>query len=240
MTNAGDSSPDGVVSIIPARSGSRRFPDKNIAYLGPKRLIEWVVSSALACQAISSVYVSTDSDRYAEIARLAGAVPIARPPELSTETISSEAVVSHSLKNLDIIGVRPKIAVVLQPTSPLTKTETITKAISAVVANFDTALSVFPADKKPWWALKMNPDGSLERYMAPPRDQSKEFEAKLFYPTGGVYAFKTDFFRRTSMLIGGRICGIPVNWYEAIDIDYEHDLEFANFVLEHYASDITK
>jgi CMP-N-acetylneuraminic acid synthetase len=233
-----DGSAEDVISIIPARAGSKRFPDKNIAYLGPKRLLEWVISAALTSKAISRVYVSTDSDRYAQIAKKAGAIPITRPAELSTETTNSEAVIAHALEYLNVIGDRPKIAVLQQPTSPLTKAQTIARAIAAVRGNFDSAVSIFPADKKPWWAFRMSADGSLEPFMVLPKESpnSVTVSQPLYYPTGGVYAFKTEFFRRMNMLYGARTYGVPVEWYEAIDIDYKHDLEFASFALKHLAS----
>jgi len=230
-----DSSAEGVISIIPARSGSKRFPDKNITYLGSKRLLEWVISAALTSKAISRVYVSTDSDRYAEIAKNAGAIPLKRPAQLSTETATSEAVIGHALDHLSRIDKIAKIIVLQQPTSPLTKTETIAKAIAAVRGGFDSALSVFPAQKKPWWALKMNSDGSLEPFMHLPKEPQYSAPAlqPLYYPTGGVYAFKAEFFRRTNAVYGGRAYGVLVDWQEAIDIDCEYDLEFAKYVLEH-------
>jgi len=229
-----DGSSDDVISIIPARSGSKRFPDKNIAYLGPKRLLEWVISAALSSAVISRVYVSTDSNAYAEIARNAGAVPIMRPAELAMDTSRSEPVISHALDYLRTSGHDPGIAVLQQATTPLTKAETIRKAILAVRSGFDTAVSVFLADKKPWWAFRMNVNGSLEPFMSLPKDSPYTLPGAppLCYPTGGVYAFKTEFFRRTNMLYGGRTYGVLVEWYEAIDIDCQHDLEFANFALK--------
>lgn len=226
------------ISVILARSGSSRFPDKNIAYLGSKRLLEWAVSAAMASKAVSKVYVSTNSDRYAEIARNAGAVPIMRPAELATETATSEATMTHALDYLSAIGVRPKIVAMQQATTPLSKAETIRKAVLAVQNDFDTALSIVLADKKPWWAFKMHPDGSLEPFMVLPEDSPYNVEVPppLYYPTGGVYAFNTVFFRRTKRVYGGRTYGVPVEWYEAIDIDYENDLEFARFALRHLES----
>jgi CMP-N-acetylneuraminic acid synthetase len=229
---------DDTVSVVLARSGSVRFPDKNIAYLGSKRLLEWAIFAALSSGVISRIYVSTDSDRYAAIARKAGATPIMRPADLATETATSEASMSHALDYLRGIGDRPMITVLQQPTTPLTKAETIKRAVLAVRGDFDTALSVFPAEKKPWWAFKMYNDGSLEPFMVLPKDSSGNlrFPPTLCYPTGGVYAFKTEFFRRTNKVSGGRAYGVLVDWYEAIDIDYEHDLALARFALKHLVS----
>jgi N-acylneuraminate cytidylyltransferase len=156
-----------------------------------------------------------------------------RPAELTTETATSEAAMAHALDYLSAIGDRPEIAALQQATTPLTRAETIRKAIRAVRNDFDTALSVFLAGKKPWWALKMCANGGLEPFMVLPKDSpyNAQVTLPLYYPTGGVYAFKTDFFRRTNMVYGGRTHGVLVEWYEAIDIDYEHDLEFARYVL---------
>ena len=79
----------------------------------------------------------------------------------------------------------------------------------------------------------MDSEGSLEPFMVLPGDSPYNVEVPppLYYPTGGVYAFKTAFFRKTNRVYGGRTCGVVVEWYEAIDIDYEHDLEFARFAL---------
>jgi CMP-N,N'-diacetyllegionaminic acid synthase len=222
-----------VVSIIPARSGSVRFPHKNIAYLGSKRLLEWVICAALGSAAISKVYVSTDSEAYAAIARDAGATPIMRPVELATETSRSEDVIVHALDCLRTSGHDPAIAVLQQATTPLTKPGTIRKAILAVRSGFDTALSVFLARKKPWWAFRMDGNGSLTPFMSLPKASARSASnAPLYYPTGGVYAFKTEFFRRTNLLYGGSTYGVLVEWYEAIDIDYRHDLEFADFAMK--------
>ena len=63
------------------------------------------------------VVVSTDSERYAELARAAGAaVPALRPAALATDTTSTDAVVAHAL------GWRPDadVVVVVQATSPFT------------------------------------------------------------------------------------------------------------------------
>jgi CMP-N,N'-diacetyllegionaminic acid synthase len=226
------------VTIICARSGSNRFPDKNVAYLGPKRLLEWAILAAAESDTISKVYVSTDSRRYAEVSERAGATAIMRPPELATESATSEDTMEHALNYLSDMQERPQIAVMQQATTPFTKPETINSAVSAVNIGFDTALSIVLADKKPWWAFKMNSNRSLEPFMTLPKDSAYNVEAPppLYYPTGGVYAFNTEFFRRTHRIYGGRTYGVLVDWYEAIDIDYEHDLEFARWALQYLLS----
>ena len=57
------------IAIIPARSGSKGLPDKNIKPLNGKPLLAYSIEAALASGMFDTVHVSTDSERYAGIAR---------------------------------------------------------------------------------------------------------------------------------------------------------------------------
>ncbi len=52
-----------ILTIIPARGGSKGIPKKNIASLSGKPLIAWVIEAALASKSISRLIVDTDSGR---------------------------------------------------------------------------------------------------------------------------------------------------------------------------------
>ena len=60
------------IAIIPARSGSKGLPDKNIKPLNGKPLLTYSIEAALASGLFDTVHVSTDSERYAGIARQYG------------------------------------------------------------------------------------------------------------------------------------------------------------------------
>ena len=73
------------IAIIPARSGSKGVPDKNIKLLGRYPLIAYSIAAAKLA-GIPRVIVSTDSEQYAGFAKRYGAeVPFLRPVELSEE-----------------------------------------------------------------------------------------------------------------------------------------------------------
>ena len=79
------------IAIIPARSGSKGLPDKNIKPLNGKPLLAYSIEAALASGMFDTVHVSTDSERYAGIARQYGAdEPFLRSAETSSDTASSE------------------------------------------------------------------------------------------------------------------------------------------------------
>ena len=62
-----------VIALIPARSGSKRVPNKNIRWLKGKPLMVWTIEVAKACEGVDEVWVSTDSETYARMAKEFGA-----------------------------------------------------------------------------------------------------------------------------------------------------------------------
>ncbi len=72
--------------IIPARSGSRGIPGKNIKLLGDKPLIQYSIDAALKVFNKEDILVSTDSKEIKVIAENCGLnVPFLRPDELATD-----------------------------------------------------------------------------------------------------------------------------------------------------------
>ena len=59
--------------IIPARSGSKGIPGKNIKSIAGKPLIAWSIESALRAAAVDRVVVSTDCTEIAQISKKYGA-----------------------------------------------------------------------------------------------------------------------------------------------------------------------
>jgi CMP-N,N'-diacetyllegionaminic acid synthase len=118
-----------IVALIPARSGSKRVPDKNIRPLAGHPLIAYSISAALQSGVFTAVVVSTDSERYAEISRYYGAeVPFMRPAEFSGDTSPDIEWVEYTLKRLAAGGRRYDCFSILRPTSPFRLPETIQRA----------------------------------------------------------------------------------------------------------------
>jgi dTDP-glucose pyrophosphorylase len=107
-----------VVAIIPARSGSKGLPGKNLKSFCGRPLIAWSIEVALKSKYIDDVIVSTDSEEIAEIARQYGATtPFLRPPFLATDDAATMAVRVHEWQHpfgvvqtegVDIIGFEEK------------------------------------------------------------------------------------------------------------------------------------
>ena len=118
-----------VIGLIPARFGSRRLPDKNIRPLAGHPLMAYTVAAALQSGIFSAVAVSTDSERYAEIARYYGAeVPFLRPAEFAGDLSPDIDWVESTLKRLREEGRVFDCFSILRPTSPFRQPETIRRA----------------------------------------------------------------------------------------------------------------
>ena len=86
------------IAIIPARSGSKGVPGKNIRLLGGRPLMAYSIQAGLLAGNIDRVIVSTDSELYAGIAKECGAeVPFLRPIELAQDDTPGIDPVLHAL-----------------------------------------------------------------------------------------------------------------------------------------------
>ena len=119
-----------VVSFIPARSGSKEIPNKNIIPVSGRPLIEWTIEQSLITESISGTYVSTDDEKIADVSIEMGAKVIPRPKELSQDDSTSESAILHAIEYLDKeLKITPDVVVMLQATSPLRKPDDIENAV---------------------------------------------------------------------------------------------------------------
>ena len=84
-----------VLAIIPARSGSKGIPHKNVSICGGKLLIHWTMEAAKKSKRITRTIISTDSPVYRELLRRHGndLFPFMRPESLAMDTTPSSDVI---------------------------------------------------------------------------------------------------------------------------------------------------
>ena len=153
-----------IVAIIPARSGSKGVPGKNIRPLAGKPLLGWMVEAAKRSRFIDRVICSTDSAHYAEIARRHGAeTPFLRPAEYATDQATDIQVLTHATGWLEQNeGYRPDIILRLQPTNPTFPTDLIDAGIAKLLEDAATdsvrAVAVSPKHPFKMWKLRRDED----------------------------------------------------------------------------------
>lgn len=146
-----------ILAIIPARSGSKRIPGKNIRLLGGKPLIAWSIDVARDIEQICDVLVSTDDPLIAGIASEGGAMaPWLRPEALATDTASSVDVCLHALEWYEKTHGKVDGLLLLQPTSPFRSRQTVLRGIDIFKAHgFATVIGVSPAPSHPMLCFRV-------------------------------------------------------------------------------------
>lgn len=117
------------VALIPARSGSKRLPDKNIRLLAEHPLLAYTIAAACQSEIFQAVVVSTDSEKYAEIARHYGAeAPFLRPSQWAGDLSPDIEWVEYTLSELRDRGKQFDCFSILRPTNPFRQAEAIRRA----------------------------------------------------------------------------------------------------------------
>lgn len=168
------------LATICARGGSQGVPRKNILSLLGKPLIQYTIEQARACPLIDHVFVSTDDEEIAAIAKQAGAnVPFLRPAELATSTAPKIPVIQHLVDWVVDSGIKVDKIVDLDPTSPLREPEDIRACIEMLDAKTDVVITGYLAIKNPYFNMveqqadgyyslvKHTKDGVHQRQRAP-------------------------------------------------------------------------
>jgi N-acylneuraminate cytidylyltransferase len=219
--------------LIPARGGSKGVPGKNVRPLAGKPLLAHSIEQAKAASMAGDVYVSTDAPEIAEVADRAGARVIARPPELSTDTATSEAALAHGLDTIQAeSGRTPEFLIFLQCTSPIRTPQDIDAAVLACLEQkLDSLLSVAPSHRFLWTGQGKEGPGPinfdfknrLRRQELPPQ----------YVENGSIYVFRPDILRTGNNRLGGRI-GLHVMAEESsYEIDSLLDFQIVEFIMQH-------
>jgi len=117
-----------IVALIPARSGSKRLPGKNIKKLNGFPLIVYTIQAAKDSNIFDEIVVSTDDFETGSIAVYYGAGYIKRPQQYATDTSHDVEWIKHALNTLKKVGREYDAFAILRPTSPFRTGETIRRA----------------------------------------------------------------------------------------------------------------
>ena len=155
-----------ILVVIPARSGSKGIKDKNIRMFKKKPLLSHSISYAKRCKLIDQIIVSTDSIRYANIAKKYKVnVPFLRSKKLSGDKVQDYPVIKDCLKMSEkyFKNIFDYI-VLLRPTSPLREKKLIEKGLHKLHKNkISTSVrSVIKTRHHPYRHWKINKKGELK------------------------------------------------------------------------------
>ena len=221
-----------VFIIIPARSGSKGLPNKNILNLNNKPLIHYTIDAARNIFDDNQIRISTDCKKIKSVCEKTGIkVNGLRPKLLAKDDTSSYDVIDYELKKYCKLNTEPEIIIFLQPTSPLRNSNNILEALKLYEKNLDMVVSVKKSHANPYFNLfEENKKGFLTK------SKYSKFTRRQDCPdiweyNGAIYIINVKSFMKFKSLNFNKIKKYKMNDYNSIDIDNEIDFKLCEILL---------
>jgi len=227
-----------VITLIPARKGSKRIPNKNLRTLAGKPCIQHTIECANEA-GISRVIVSTDSQEIAEVAQNNGVeVPFLRPKELAEDHVPDFPVVKHCLDYLEQKEAWiPDILIFLRPTMPLRKPEEIVESFRLLKSNpgIDCIRTTCPVPYPPYWMKRRDEKGLLEpfcREIVPYQYTRSQELPETVMCDGYVDISRVSVVRKYRQVVAGNIASYHREDQIFIDLDEEKDWQYLEYLMK--------
>jgi CMP-N,N'-diacetyllegionaminic acid synthase len=222
-----------IYAVIPARSGSKGLPDKNIKLINNRPLIDYSIKFAKKLTNVDRIFCSTDSSAYAEIAKYSGAeVPFLRSEYASKD----DAMEQHVLKDLrkKFVNFRipePDIVVWLRPTFLFRDLLDVQKCIDVLKNRSEVSATrtVIEAENR-LYNIK-------DDMLIPTFDDNGKSMIRRQDMVNSYKVFSTDVFRFKGNnfdedFLGKNIIPIVTNPICGMDIDNKFDFELTRLLVE--------
>ena len=222
-----------ILVVIPARSGSKEIKNKNIKKYKNKPLLSHSIDYAKKCKFVDEIVVSTDSHKYAKIAKKFGAkVPFLRSKKLAGDKIRDYPVVNECLKDSEkFFNVKFDYIILLRPTSPFRETKLIEKGLKKLHRNKSSSSvrSVIKTKCHPFRHWKINKRGvmkSVINRIREPYNIPRQQLPKLFFQSGDIEIVKRKTIKNGSFT-GDYVLPLIVKTYNDIDTieDFKKNLK---------------
>ena len=222
-----------VYAIIPARSGSKGLPHKNIKDLNGKPLMAYSIDFAKTL-GVDKIICSTDSEEYASIAKQHGAeVPFLRSDEASSSTAMEQHILKDLFEKFEQHNIeQPDVMVWLRPTFVFRSTTDVIKCIDILKTQiqYTSARTVCEAEGRLYKVEDNNliPDfNDLGKSMIRRQDFGERFKV-----------FSTDVIRTTHKdtsddFLGRKVAAVVTNKLCGLDIDDLFDFKIVESILVH-------
>jgi len=223
-----------VISIIPARGGSKGIPRKNLQLVGGKPLIAWSIEASMNCPEIDRTILTTEDEEIAEMGRKLGAeVPFMRPPELAVDYATTEGVLQHAVQWLETEeNYKVDIAVFLQPTDIFRKQEWLSQVVQALLDDpkLESCFVGFATYKNFWQVLEEKFEYLSWRGYGP-----RQTKTLVIREDTGLACATRGSIIKAGDRIGKNVKIITTeDTIPGIDVQYPFDLWLANKVIEEW------
>ena len=225
-----------VLTVIPARGGSKGVPRKNIRTLAGKPLIAYSIEAANAVSQLSDLVVSTEDEEIAGIARELGAeVPSLRPAELAEDLTPTYPVIMYALEEMELRrGAQYDAVLLLQPTCPLRTSAHIETSLDMLhSAPCDSVVSVVEVSNTHPFRMKRLIDNRLVNYIEQGFEDMRPASGppKVYLRNGAIYLSRRKSLFEYEALVGEHCLGMVMTDEDSVNIDGPLDFVLADAIL---------
>lgn len=216
------------LAIIPARSGSKRIPLKNIKPFLGKPIIAYSIEAAIQSGLYAEVMVSTDDNNIAEIAKDYGAtVPFFRSPQTANDFAHLGDVVEEVLLMYKKTGKWFDNVCCLLATAPFITTHRLSEAYQLMLnKQYDSVFPIVRFSYPIQRALRLKDEKVSMFYPENFSKRSQDLEPS-YHDSGQFYWIKTEAFLKHKRLFTSNSGAIIIPETEVQDIDSEEDWKLA-------------
>ncbi len=223
-----------IITIIPARGGSKGVPRKNIKPLNGKPLISYAIMAAKRSKYVDRVLVSTDDKEIAKISKKYGAeVPFLRPAELATDTAQTKPVLQHVITCLEREeGYKPDVVILIQPTSPSVLSGDIDTAVEKMFkTKTNSCVSVCEISERPEWMYVVK-KGMIKLFMKSNIKSTRRQDLPVIYRlNGAIYVTKKDVLMKKNKIIDEKSSSIIMPKERSFDINTFMDFKIVETLM---------
>ena len=216
------------ICIIPARSGSKRIPRKNIKGFLGKPIMAYSIEAALKSGLFDEVMVSTDDNEFADVARKYGAnVPFLRSEATANDYAGTEDVIFEVLGRYEELGKSYDIVCCLYSTAPFVTADRLKESFALLGENVDASFTMVQYSYPVQRSLKINKEGYMEMNFPQYFDARSQDLDPIYHDAGQFYFAKVNAFKEEKRLWCKRTVPLVLSELEVQDLDTLTDWQLA-------------
>lgn len=211
-------------AIIPAKSRSTRLPGKNILPIAGVPMVCRVIENLVNSQIFDQIWVSTDSEKTAELSRAMGASVLVRSKALAEDRSTVNEVCLDWLNRIDV---KPDDFCCTYATAIFLTPQDFRLAKAALSEDFDGVMGVSEFNYPPVQAMKINEGGGLEMLLPEYEKVQSQYHPKCVVSNGSQYWARTDSYEKEKTFYLKRLTHYLTDESHILDINSPVDYEVA-------------
>jgi len=232
-----------LLAYIPARSGSKSVPGKNIKPIKNIPLLAFSVWAAQQAGVFDDILVSTDDPAYLETVEPLGiSGDYLRPSELAEDASPTIDGMHHALDWFEAQGKEFDAVMILQPTAPFRTPAHIREAVWLLEANPKATCVtgiVQMGDTHPARLKRLVEEKWLEDFcehaIEPEPSRRQDLTPPAYLRNGTIYLTRTRTIREDNLIRGDKVIGMEMHDANSVNVDTDLDFLVAEASLSYDA-----